>query len=1275
MNFQKILYLCLLLIPCIVFSTEKTSNSNLETVKLQLKWYHSFQFAGYYAAKEQGYYKKEGLDVEIIERSSDASVATQVISSQVDYGIEASGILLQYAKGKPVKALAAIFQHSPLIFISKQSSEITSPHEMINKRIMLDGANQAVLKALLYDADISNQQYIDIRHSFNPDDLITDQTDVISAYITNEPFYYQNKNLKINIINPRNYGFDFYGDFLFTSKNEILNYPGRAERFRRASLKGWAYALKHPEQLIQLIHTQYHSTYSIDRLRFEAKQISKLIAAEHIPLGQIKTTRLRRIADTYRNLKLITHLTDSELKNFIYDSQLDLKLSAKELQWLIEHPVIHLGIDRDFAPHEWIDEKGIYTGHAADYMKLLEKRLNIKFNIIKDKSWPDIIEMAKRGELDMLSDVISTPERQLYLDFTVPYINNPAIIINDVSYAYIGQLKNLHHKKVAIEKGYSLNELLAKEHPEIIIVPAKSTRHALGMVSRGLVSAYIGDAATANYTISQTGLLNLRFSGQSGYVARHSIGTIKSHPLLSSIMDKALASITQKEKMVITNRWLGLVIKQGINVNTILKYIAVILILFLLFAYWIFSLHKEVSKRQAIEINLRQTQKRFVKSQHSADFGIWDLNIASKQLYWSETVPPLFGYEAAEQEKADFSSYLNTIHPDDRELVKHAIQYSIDNHHSYKVEHRVIWPDKSIHWLQESGDIILDDKGNTSQLIGIVRDITQRKLTEDVLQTLAESDSSEKENILRLIVRKLAISQNVSQALIAQIRPQNAKYIDTLAVWNNDKYIDNFSYRLAGTPCEKAISNGYYFSSRNIQKLFPGEHLLIKMDTQGYMGITLKDKRQNVIGLLALIDSKPIEQKFETKTLLKSLATRAAIELERKKTEQSIELAALVYQSSSEAMLITDSNNQIIAINPAFTKITGYSEQHVLGKNPNVLSSGRHDANFYKKMWQQITKKGYWQGEILNKRKDGTKYTEWITINTIYDESGAVQNRVALFSDITKNKQTEEVLKEHRNRLQTEVKLQTKALEDAKNEAIRANHAKSDFLANMSHELRTPMHGILSFTRLGIKNIERGQLDKLAKYFDRINISAERLLVLLNDLLDLSKLEAHKMGINKNQYNLYSLVQDSIAEQEALLKDKQLNISWGDIYDESSALFDKARIAQVITNLLSNAIKFSPPNKNIFISITRIQLSNQPALNFMIEDEGTGIPEQELKNVFNKFIQSSKTSTNAGGTGLGLAICQEIITVHQGRVWAENSSKGGAVFQFTIPIYEQHNQS
>ncbi|WP_455211525.1 hybrid sensor histidine kinase/response regulator [Kaarinaea lacus] len=244
----------------------------------------------------------------------------------------------------------------------------------------------------------------------------------------------------------------------------------------------------------------------------------------------------------------------------------------------------------------------------------------------------------------------------------------------------------------------------------------------------------------------------------------------------------------------------------------------------------------------------------------------------------------------------------------------------------------------------------------------------------------------------------------------------------------------------------------------------------------------------------------------------------------------------------------------------------------------------------------------------------------------------------------------------------------------AKLNADRANQSKSEFLANMSHELRTPMHAILSFASMGEEKVFDAKPEKLQQYFSRISESGLRLLALLNDLLDLSKLEAGAIQCHFKPHNVVNIVDTVLQEMGVLIKQKGVTVIHESMDIDARIVCDSEKIMQVVRNLLSNAIKFTPAGKCIFLhyaatTVPATKSARQlPALALSVIDQGIGIPEDELSSVFDKFVQSSKTKTGAGGTGLGLAICREIIDRHEGIIGARNNDDGGATFEFKIPV-------
>jgi signal transduction histidine kinase len=231
----------------------------------------------------------------------------------------------------------------------------------------------------------------------------------------------------------------------------------------------------------------------------------------------------------------------------------------------------------------------------------------------------------------------------------------------------------------------------------------------------------------------------------------------------------------------------------------------------------------------------------------------------------------------------------------------------------------------------------------------------------------------------------------------------------------------------------------------------------------------------------------------------------------------------------------------------------------------------------------------------------------------------------------------------------------------------------------MSHELRTPMHAILSYGNLGL---ESDNPEKHKKYFKRIVESSDRLMLLINDLLDLSKLEAGQVTLELAIHDLRMIVLEAVEELDILTKGRTVSIDVSNLNTSLLIECDALRMGQVIRNLLSNAIKFSPENGRICLRSKFITAANQlvdaqsnaSAIAISVSDEGQGIPESELLSIFEKFIQSSKTSSKAGGTGLGLSICREIIQYHSGSIRAFNNDTTGATFTFTLPLTQIHQR-
>ncbi|MDD4963545.1 MAG: diguanylate cyclase [Gallionella sp.] len=291
------------------------SASAIENVTLQLKWKHAFQFAGYYAALDQGYYRDVGLNVRILEADPATDPVQKVVSNQAQYGVGTSSLLLERAAGKPVVVLAVIFQQSPYEIYA--APNIHHLRDLIGKRLMLEPQSGELL-AYLKKEGIPLEQIHQMPHSFDADGLMKGYTDAISGYISNEPYYFRQAKYPYQTFSPRSAGIDFYGDNLFTSEQELRDHPERVKAFRAASLRGWKYAKEHHNQIINLILAKYAAQYTHDYLDFESDQMIPLLQPNLIEIGYMNPSRWQDIASTYADIGLLK--PNFPLKGFLYDA-------------------------------------------------------------------------------------------------------------------------------------------------------------------------------------------------------------------------------------------------------------------------------------------------------------------------------------------------------------------------------------------------------------------------------------------------------------------------------------------------------------------------------------------------------------------------------------------------------------------------------------------------------------------------------------------------------------------------------------------------------------------------------------------------------------------------------------------------------------------------------------------------------------------------------------------------------------------------------------------
>ncbi|MHC4414909.1 MAG: response regulator [Planctomycetota bacterium] len=375
---------------------------------------------------------------------------------------------------------------------------------------------------------------------------------------------------------------------------------------------------------------------------------------------------------------------------------------------------------------------------------------------------------------------------------------------------------------------------------------------------------------------------------------------------------------------------------------------------------------------------------------------------------------------------------------------------------------------------------------------------------------------------------------------------------------------------------------------------------------------------------------------------------RQDIEDRRKAADELRKLTRAVEQSSS-IVVITDPQGRIEYTNPKFSQVTGYTAEEVIGANPRILKSGKQPPEVYADLWGALTSGREWHGELCNKKKDGQFYWVMASMSPIRDPEGATTHLLAVSDDITDRKEAEE------------------ELHKARAEAEAANRAKSAFLANMSHELRTPMNAIIGYSEMLMEEAEDLEQEEFIPDLKKIHGAGRHLLSLINDILDLSKIEAGKMELFLETFELAPMIDDVTATVDALVKKKYntFKVECGDNLGAMHA--DMTKLRQSLFNLISNAAKFTE-NGTITLSVDRERCDSVDWVSFHVADTGIGIAPDKIGKLFEEFTQADASTTRKfGGTGLGLAITRRFCRMMGGDVTAESTLGAGTTFAMRLP--------
>lgn len=580
------------------------SESN-QKVTLYLDWLNQFQFAGYYMAKENGYYNDLDLDVNIIEYSKDANndITQKVIKDEAVYGIGKSSLIIDKFAGNDIILLSSIFQNSPMALISLSSSNIKTPKDLINKKIMItnDAKESVSIKSLLMAEGVNFQDLNTQNFSSNEiNDLINGNIDAIACYLSNEPFILKQKNIDFNIIHPNNYNFDFYEGILFTSQKELKNNPIRAQNFNQASIKGWEYAFNNIEKTAKIIYEKYNTqNKSLESLIFEGEVLKKLSKIDENLLGNINPRTIDEIKRIYSLLNLKSTPIYFETESIILNKTHTL-LNENDLNYLNTNQFTLL-TQADHIPFSFKNLNEL-IGIEIDFWKLISDKLSKPFNIE---------EVLKDNILNIFSNSIKVKfvysfkkESSDKNILSNPIAKVPLALATKNGVHYISDLNSVEHIKIGVLKDLEIFESLKRDYPNVNFIEINTIDDGIYRLKNNLLFGLIDNLYTLSHQIEQFQIDELKINTTLKYKINIYLEVKKQNEQFIKIVNKIIDSLSEKEKSSIFNNYQLILYHNNIDIYYILKFVIPLIILLSVFIFLNYRLRNEIKKREETEIKL-----------------------------------------------------------------------------------------------------------------------------------------------------------------------------------------------------------------------------------------------------------------------------------------------------------------------------------------------------------------------------------------------------------------------------------------------------------------------------------------------------------------------------------------------------------------------------------------------------------------------------------------------------------------------------------------------
>ena len=465
MFFYKILikfFLILLFLQISLFA------KNLENVSLRLIWKYQFQFAGYIMAKEKGFYKDVGLEVNIIEADYGVASLFEMKSKKLDFSIQSADILLENLNNQEnFIFLFALAQSSPIMITGIKENGINKIEDLKGKRHLVYNYDyysyDASITSMLKSQGIDENKFKIVKaSSLGIEDIVNGKADILRGYSTITPYHLKKMGYTPIVFQPKDYGYDFYNDILYTTKEYVEKNPKTTKSFYEATLKGWEYAFSHIDETIDMIKAKY-DTQKLDRdiLEFEANEYKKLAFSPGVPFGEINPIKLEKIVNAYKLLGL-TKSNKNNFDEFIYNpspTKSFINLTHKEQKFIDDNLIFKVGFQKNNTPIEFINKEGLYSGITKDILDYISLNTGMRFVYIPLTSE----QMKKEIQCNKIDLYISNDENHKFMDFTIEGIENK---FNGTKIISLGFKTNNDTLQSILEK--TINKLTEKQKEAIL---------------------------------------------------------------------------------------------------------------------------------------------------------------------------------------------------------------------------------------------------------------------------------------------------------------------------------------------------------------------------------------------------------------------------------------------------------------------------------------------------------------------------------------------------------------------------------------------------------------------------------------------------------------------------------------------------------------------------------------------------------------------------------------------------------------------------------------